>query len=274
MRQKVGDLDHTRGVSEVVGFILILGIMMAGIAIITLYGYPLLLKEEANSNIRNMEKNMIVLQSDVNSLVFKSVPYSETTLQVSDGILSVINPNPINPPGKSHFTILQNGNPVDFDINTPGSIQFYPGLIQFVSSPPDAIIGLQNGAVVQNYFGQQGSTMLSEPRWFLDEQSGQLTLVLTFIQIYSPNLLASEGTRTVQMKVSELYPTREITSPASPINITYTDNGEGYNTAWHNFFNDKRVFPSPPCSVSGSTLSITGVNKLVIKTFNITILNL
>jgi hypothetical protein len=274
MKQNSRGLDHTSGVSEVVGFILILGIMIAGIAIITLYGYPLLVKEEANSNIRNMEKNMIVLQNDVNSLAFKSVPYQETTLQISDGLISVINPNPVSPPGQSHFTITQNSNPIDFDINTPGSIYFYPGLIQFSASPPNAIIGLQNGAVVLNYFGQQGSTMLSEPRWFLDEQTGQSTLVLTFIQIYSLNPLSTEGTRTVQMQISELYPTRDIANPASPIDITYTDNGEGYNTAWHNFFNNKRVFPSTSCAVSGSTLSITGVTRLVIKTYNVTILNL
>ena len=72
-------------VSEVVGFIMIFGIMLSGIGLITLYGYPMLLQEQQNTNIRNMERNMILLQSDVNSLVYKSVPYKETTMQVSGG---------------------------------------------------------------------------------------------------------------------------------------------------------------------------------------------
>ena len=74
-------------VSEVVGFIIIFGIMLSGIGLITLYGYPMLLQEQQNTNIRNMERNMILLQSDVNSLVYKSVPYKETTMQVSGGTL-------------------------------------------------------------------------------------------------------------------------------------------------------------------------------------------
>lgn len=262
------------GVSEVVGFIIILGIMISGIALVTLYGYPALIQEQANANIKNMQRNMIILQNDIESLTYKSVPYKETTLQVSDGTLSVINPNPLSHPGNSYFTIEQNSSFIYF---SPGSTKFYPGLIQFVSSPPNAIIGLQNGAVVLNYFGQQGSTMLSEPRWFLDsDQFGKTTLVLSFVQIYSPNPLSTGGTGTVQMKVSELYPPQDISIPDSTIDITYHDNGEGYNTAWHNYFTNTRVFPSPPCSVSGSLslLTITGVDRLVIKSYNITVLNL
>ena len=76
-------------VPEVVGFIIILGIMMTGIGLVTLYGYPALIQEQANANIKNMERNMIVLQNDMKSLTYKSVPYEETTLVVTGGTLSV-----------------------------------------------------------------------------------------------------------------------------------------------------------------------------------------
>ena len=98
-------------VSEVVGFIIIFGIMLSGIALITLYGYPMLLQEQQNTNIRNMERNMILLQSDVNSLVYKSVPYKETTMQVSGGTLSV---DPVG--STSSFTVKVNGNPIQLSI--------------------------------------------------------------------------------------------------------------------------------------------------------------
>ncbi len=82
------------GVSEAIGFIIILGIVVTGIALVTLSGYPLLLEQQQNANVRNMEKNMIVLQSDANLLTYKGVPYRETSMQVSGGNLQVINPNP------------------------------------------------------------------------------------------------------------------------------------------------------------------------------------
>ena len=58
-------INNSFGVSESIGFILILGIMVTGIGLVTLYGYPILLNEQSNANIRNMEQNMIVLQTDV-----------------------------------------------------------------------------------------------------------------------------------------------------------------------------------------------------------------
>ncbi len=130
-------------VSEVVGFIIIFGIMLSGIALITLYGYPMLLQEQQNTNIRNMERNMILLQSDVNSLVYKSVPYKETTMQVSGGTLSV------DPGGStSSFTVTVDGY----------SATVIPlGEILYESQDGTTTIGLENGAV---------HTRMSSSQWF------------------------------------------------------------------------------------------------------------
>ena len=54
-------------VSETIGFVLILGIVITGIGLVTLYGYPALIAQQAEANIKNMEKTMIVLQTDVNT---------------------------------------------------------------------------------------------------------------------------------------------------------------------------------------------------------------
>ena len=104
------------GVSEVIGFILILGIVITGMGLVTLYGYPILLKEQQNANIKNMERNMIVLQNEVKGLAYKSVPYRETTMQITGGTLEVIRPNcPTcsvnnpNLPGQSYFSISKSG---------------------------------------------------------------------------------------------------------------------------------------------------------------------
>ena len=74
MKRKIWFPDE-KGVSQTVGFMLILAIMIAGIGLVTLYGYPALLSQQAEANARNMEKSMIVLQYDINSLTFKNIPY-------------------------------------------------------------------------------------------------------------------------------------------------------------------------------------------------------
>ena len=80
-----------QGVSESIGFILIFSIMIAGIGLVTLYGYPMLMQQQSGANEQVMEKNMIVLQNDVKSLVYKTVPYAESSLNVGGGTLTVYN---------------------------------------------------------------------------------------------------------------------------------------------------------------------------------------
>jgi hypothetical protein len=56
---------NDRGVSESIGFLLIFSIVIVGIGLVTLYGYPLLLKQQVSADEKIMEKNIVVLQNDV-----------------------------------------------------------------------------------------------------------------------------------------------------------------------------------------------------------------
>jgi len=225
---RITEKNSERGVSETVGFILIFAIVMAGIGLVTLYGYPILVQEQANANIRNMEKNMIVLQSDLDSLTFKNVPYQETTMQVSGGTLFVKGPSLSD----QQFLINKTDYPAEFLSNS-----FSPGEMSYESDDRNTIISLENGAVHKRYWNDiTGSAMISDPRWFYDTDTG--TLVITFIQVYSESQLSQTGIGTVQMKVSKL-PEYELSIPlyAEKITITYVpDAKNNYKVAWHNYF--------------------------------------
>ncbi len=78
---------NREGVSESLGYLIIFGLVLTGIGLITLYGYPLLMQQESSANLRNMEQTMIVLQSDIKSLTYKLANYKETSLRVSGGTL-------------------------------------------------------------------------------------------------------------------------------------------------------------------------------------------
>jgi len=263
------DNNRESGVSEVIGFMLIISLMITGIGLVTLYGYPILLKEQATANVKNMEKNMIVLQNDIKGLAYRNVPYTETTMQISGGTLQVIRPNPTVFPGNSRFIISSNGFS---DIYT-----YYPGLLQFNSTSDTDIIGLQNGAVVTNGFSQTGgSTMLSEPRWFLDtNQSGKRTLVISIVNITSDYAISnSGGIRTVQMNISAGEPIDRQLAPNTQVYVQYLDNGEGYQTAWKNYFLNQQLFPDSYLDPNTIKMTAYHVDRLVIKTCNVTILNL
>jgi hypothetical protein len=172
-----------------------------------------------------MEKNMIVLQNDIKSLAYKTVPYKETSLKIGGGALTVYGAGS-NPTFRLSYTGSPGFTDKDYDL----------GELRYESVSAQTDISLQNGAVVMRPRIQEGSTMLAEPRWFIDTQiiggSPKKTMVISMIKITTDTIMAKEGIGTVRMKlvgdpVSIPYGTGVLT-------IAYT--GSEYSTAWDNYF--------------------------------------
>jgi len=259
--------SNDRGVSESIGFILIFGIVIAGIALVTLYGYPLLLQQQQGADVKIMEKNMIVLQNDLKSLAYKTVPFKETSLKIGGGSLTVYN---------------SSSDQSDFTISDPANLyvdKFNAGELRYESVSAQMDISLQNGAVVMRPRIAQGSTMLAEPRWFHDQNTK--TMVINLINITSTNIMAKEGIGTVQMTLGE---TNYTYIPIDPVNydkvsLKYTPNPtKDYSIAWDNYFMNN--FPGmtrtsgTPGSGGAITYGLPTVNTLVIKTYEVQIKNI
>lgn len=270
MKQHVKSMEDA-GVSEVIGFILILALMSMGIGLVGLYGYPQLLQEQSNANFKNMERNMIIIQNDMKSLVYKNVPFQETSMQVSGGSLTVV--NPVDNDNNPYFRFKNNTGYIDYIELTPGVTKFHPGELRYNSDGNNAVIGLQNGAVNIHYYSQNGSTMLADPRWYYDQDTS--TLVVNLIRIHSSGEISTTGIGTVQMKVKPLYEliNEEFASNQSIIIEYHDDPADLYKTAWDNYFKDVGIFPT---RVDGNSyeLKIPNVKRLVIKSNDIEILNL
>jgi hypothetical protein len=222
---------NERGVSEAIGFSLIFAIIIAGIGLVTLYGYPLLLQQQLGADMKIMEKNMIVLQNDVKSLAYKTVPFKETSLKIGGGSLTVYNSS--YTPSSSTLKIYNGTHP-----NDPYVDAFTPGELRYESVSGQTDISLQNGAVVMRPRIEQGSVMLSDPRWFYDEYSN--TMVINLISITSSDIMAKEGIGTVQMTLGETNYTYIQEAPLADLYIDYTpDAVQDYSVAWDNYFTQK-----------------------------------
>jgi len=261
-----------RAVSETVGFIIIFGIVMAGIGLVTLYGYPALLNQQAAANIGNMEKNLLVLQSDVSTLAYKSVPYKEISMQVSGGVLSVVKP-PISSLDHSFSIRIINSagpaGPIDETIIFPS------GEIQFTTDSGEVIVLLQNGAVVKWQSG--GSVMLSDPRWFIDTATdGTKTIVMTLIQVDSVDSLATSGISNIQLSAEPLiltgYTSNFIEFPITSNKYTIRIKPPvAYPKAWTNYFDDPLEMTQVGTTTTWERIDI---DRIIIKTWKINVFNL
>jgi len=241
---RCNDRANDKGVSESIGFLLIFTIVIMGISLVTLYGYPLLLKQQVSADEKIMEKNMIVLQNDFKSLAYKTVPFKDTSLKIGGGTLTVYNSSSSAP--SSTLQINNGGGTASY--LPPPDTEFTPGELRYESVSAQTDISLQNGAVVLrpriNQGTTHGSVMLAEPRWFYDRNTN--TMVINLINITSDTIMAKEGIGTVRMSlVGQPSFSEEYISPGEEIQFKYTpDSTQDYSVAWDNYIMKTFDIPS------------------------------
>lgn len=245
--------NNEEAVSEAIGFIIIFGLVLTGITLITLYGYPMLMQQQSNADVRNMEQTMVVLQNDIKSLCYKNVPYKETSMQVSGGSLAVVNTS---------------GTTQTFTITGLTTRTFNPGMLLYDSDNQDAAIALENGAVIRAQAG--GSSMLAEPRWYVDTDfSGKKTLVINLIALNSTGAMARSGMGGVRLKLDKTEPLMDETTPGD-VTVTYAPSASrDFSKAWENYLTG-----SLGMTKSGNTYTLSGVDRLIVKKYDILVLSL
>jgi hypothetical protein len=229
---------NDRAVSEAIGFIIIFGIIIAGIGLVTLYGYPMLLQQQSSSNEQIMEKNMIVLQNDLKSVAYKTVPYKETSLKVGDGALTMYNTT--YDTSNAYFSFYDDDGKIldnNGNVATSGNqLKVHTGDLRYESTSAGTGISLENGAVVKRMFAEDGSAMLAEPRWFHDSQTNTFVIYLIGFNT-TTDAMAQTGIGTVKLKLNQTNYIPYSLPPLDNIHVTYNpNNNANYSKAWGSYF--------------------------------------
>ena len=266
MKRKIHRNYRDNGASESIGFLLIFTIVMMGIGLVTLYGYPMLLQQQTGADEQIMEKNMIVLQNDFKGLVYKTVPYKETALKIGGGTLELNN-----------FRTLPSHGPA-FDVSEYLGSDLMPtnntGDLRYLASASQSAISLENGAVVKQDPSVTGAVMLAEPRWFYDDQTS--TIVINLVWINSTGYMSHTGIGTVQMGLGPTEYVRDDPVGGKKVSITYTPDTTSLNYdayAWKDYM-EKQM--NMQCGAPSATSAMTcttnnAYNTIVVKRTEIVI---
>ncbi|MBT8508909.1 hypothetical protein AZH53_10885 [Methanomicrobiaceae archaeon CYW5] len=252
------------GVSEAIGFILIFTIVVLGITIVTLYGYPLLQQSQIGSDERIMEQNMITLQNDLKILTLSNVPYRDTTMGISGGSIFVLDSNRTD--ADNHYFQVWYNNNTGAWVNETFSL----GALRFISSQGQAAISVENGAVVKRYQDAEGSTMVADPRWFYD--ASEDALVLFFTEIEADDAMSGDGIANIQM--SMLDPPEvvaDVTGSQTIIIEYFPDNTFDYSTAWKNYLMGSTIVEGGFTPDGDNRYRSPNVSRLVIKKYTVKI---
>jgi|SRR5208337_410373 len=259
MYSSKGSSRSDAGVSEAIGFVIIFTIIITGIGLVTLYGYPVLLQQQSTANVQVMEKNMIVLQNDLKGLSYNMDPYSETSMNIGGGTLTVYNASYSLSPAT--FKVICNGITVIPSNST--------GKMQYQSVDAQTNIALENGAVVMRMTTINGSSMLAAPRWFYDSTTN--TAALYLISFNTTSLISRSGIGTVSMARGYSNYSSIQVPQGTVCTVSYTpDPTSDYSVAWNTYFsNGMGLAQSSP----GVYTLLTGPGQIVVYQDQINVLS-
>ncbi|MDH7593593.1 MAG: hypothetical protein QHG99_04450 [Methanomicrobiales archaeon] len=205
---------------------------------------------------------MIILQNDVKSLVYKNIPYKETSLQVAGGSLTVYGYGLSGYTASFTIKIINEADSTDYLEIEENAI----GQLRYESDSLDDIIALENGAVLRRQKFSQGSAMLAEPRWYIDKVEGNETIVINLINISSDTVRSRTGVGTVKMALKDVW-YNETPLGFWKVEIEYHPETEyDFSVAWQNYLTNTLGLTK-----SGSIYSKDGLERVVIKRYEISI---
>jgi len=208
--QKKWLLLDENGVSEVVGFILVFSIITLAIAIIYVVGYPAIEDSKDRTQLKNMEKNFIVLQSNIEMVAFGESPVKMMRMELGGG------------------TITVNGSDGAITVRTTNGGEIFNDLVGTVTYGMKGRreIIYENGGIWSRY-PSGGSVGVSDPRINLRKDLNNTRyLVISIVKINS-STSSTGGKGTVTLTI-------ENSDPLTP--IPRIDRAGG--TAWINITSD------------------------------------
>jgi hypothetical protein len=176
----------------------------------------------------------------------------------------------------SIFTITSTDGSTQTNLTSNGLDSIKCGQLLYESDQGEAIIALENGAVLTRMEFQQGSAMLSEPRWFVDDvvKGGitDRTFIITLVNLTTDEVMSRNGIGTVKMKLdtgsSIYYQSEYIPSPGMTVTIGYTGDPPklDFTKAWENY-----LTKAPLGMIGPNPYTLSDVNILVVKMYTIKI---
>jgi len=220
-------LRSENAASEVVGYLIILGLTLTGISLITLVGVPSIYKMQEMVSVRNVEQAFTILDSRASQ-----VSLGESRMQRSDinlgGGSMIVKPNSSE---KSFVLIeLKSGS------NVTKSIPIEMGKTVYMLGERE--IAYEGGGVWSKY--PAGSVMLSPPEFHFNG----VTLTLPIVNISGNSSIGGKGSASLKIEkvnndgnTTKIYPNSTLTNPipdnVTKVNITIYSK---YYDAWADYF--------------------------------------
>jgi hypothetical protein len=228
MKSKVKGKD--KGVSEMVGYIIMFGIVIAAVTLIYTSGMPMVEQTSETAALQSMKTSFISLQSNVKKVALDQSPVRTMKFNLIKGSIGAK-----KSPEAGWLNVTVDGNP-------PYNLSF--GNIEYTIGSKKVIY--ENGAVIESTPG--GSIIISDPPIF--NCSGDV-----FISVINVSGDFSAGGGIAEMHLrhgnTTVYPRQENV----PVTVTIASS---YQDAWDRYLNETfGSFPITSCNLTLVTHNVS-----------------
>lgn len=256
-----GKMDE-RAVSETLGYIIIFGVVVAGIAMVFLIGSQIIDSTQKSASFQSIEQSFNVIGSDIRNTAFQESPMMTTRVKIDYGSIGML---PDYMSGSEVIISDSSGNVIN-DTTL--------GVLTFISADYGKSITLENGALVKKYDanGSYSSIMTLQPRIFYSNSTK--TLMVTLINLEGDYSGYSGGIDNIQSRyINSSISSHTLATPTLEIH-TRTN----YTGAWNDYFMNTLPYASKILDTSGDTSQWTNITlsfpdsrplNLMIITYNI-----
>jgi hypothetical protein len=193
-------------VSEAIGFILTLAIVIVSTSIVYVGGSTMLDKAEKNAHFQGMEKAFIFMGQNIDKVGFDRAPVRNTELKIKGGAIAV----------------FQNSN------ITIGDQLFNLGSVEYIYD--DKSIAYENGGIWIKYPGSEEVVMAAKPTFAM----GNVTTI-PVMELYGYSYLAGDG----NLRVNSIGLPSELVPITGGVNGTYSIViKSSYYKGWRDYLTD------------------------------------
>ncbi len=200
-------LSSEKAVSEVVGYAIILGISITGVAMIILVGMPSIYKLQDMTVVKDVEQAFTLSSSKVSGTLIGDAPIRIAKINLGGGTVTV-EPNGT---GRESYMVIKSANNT-FSFTIPmGKVKYTYG---------DRIVAYEGGGVWSKY-PSGGSVMVFPPEFHYDGR----TLMLPVINVNGNATVGGKGTAAVVFKKNSTlvqFPNTTYTNRTNPLNYSST----------------------------------------------------
>lgn len=234
-----------RGVSEVIGFVLIFSLITLSVGTVYVVGFGGLQDARDTEQLRNVERAFDVLADNIDDIAVNGAPNRATEFRLYEADITV-------------------GEPTDFTVSVTDdsgttsnySVNAYPIVYEAQTSP--TTIRYLNSAVIRQ--DRNGERFIEEPSFVFRNVDGERSAVIPIIQTRSRGEQTVGGTGTVLVRTNRVL--------AESLG-THSDDGTDYDVEitietterraplWKNILNREldAAYNVEPCSSAGGTVT-------------------